>query len=321
VKLTVIIPIYNVEEYLKECINSIIAEEIKSLEIIGVNDGSTDKSLDILKKIKAQNKNINIKIINQKNSGISVARNKGLKEAKGEYVYFIDSDDFLQKNGLKILLKEIEKEDADIIRGDYVEYYDEKKIIRVNKIQNNMSEGREYLIENRHNFIPMVWNSIYRTSFLKKNNLKFMENILNEDVEFNFKACYLAEKIIEKKVFMYNYRQRNNSIMSAESLLEKRKIEFIKSSYEVANSLNKFLMEKKEKNKILKKMVFRYYFNIFTLSNKFKLELKKIDFILKKLKVKNLLKVAPSIKDKRNVYLMCWFPYYFFNRRYKKRRR
>ena len=317
-RLSVIVPVYNVEKYLEECINSIINERIEKMEIIVINDGSTDNSLEILKKIKKTKRESNLKIIEQENSGISVARNKGIEAARGEYLYFIDSDDFLEKNGLKLLLEEIIVKNADIIRGNYVEYYSENRIIKQNKMKDTELKGREYLIKRQHTFVPMVWNCIYKRKFLLKNNLKFRIGILNEDVEFNFRAIYLAEKIVEKEVIMYNYRKREASIMSKDSLTETRKLEFLNSLYEVGTSLNKFLKKYNEKNKKIKKMVFRYYFNIFSLANRYNLELNKIDFLLKKLKVKELWSVAPTIKDKRNVFFMCWFPYYFYKRRYKK---
>lgn len=112
--VSVIIPVYNVENYLKECLDSVLNQTYKNIEVIVINDGSTDKSLHILEDYSS--KFNNIKIIDQENSGQSVARNKGLENAKGKYIYFLDSDDYILPDTLKKLIKKLEMNNLDIIR-------------------------------------------------------------------------------------------------------------------------------------------------------------------------------------------------------------
>ena len=109
--ISVIVPVYNSEKYLKECINSILHQTYENIEIIIINDGSTDNSLLISQELQKEDKRI--KIINQKNSGVSYSRNKGIQEATGEYIMFVDSDDFIVQNYIELMYKEITKNNYD----------------------------------------------------------------------------------------------------------------------------------------------------------------------------------------------------------------
>ena len=120
--VSVIIPIYNTGKYLKQCMDSIINQSLKGIEIICVNDGSTDNSLDILKEYS------NIKIINQKNQGLSIARNTGLKYANGEYIYFCDSDDFLQLDALENLYLFAKHNNLDVLYFDGIAFFESEEL-------------------------------------------------------------------------------------------------------------------------------------------------------------------------------------------------
>ena len=116
-KISVVVPVFNSEKYLEKCIDSIINQTYKNIEIILINDGSSDKSEEICNSYLKTYKNI--KLINQSNSGVSVARNNGLKSSTGDYVLFVDSDDWLEKDMLEIMVKEIDNFDIDIVRCEY----------------------------------------------------------------------------------------------------------------------------------------------------------------------------------------------------------
>lgn len=120
IKVSVIRPVYNVENYLEEYLNSAVNQTLKEIEIIAINDGSTDCSLEILNKYKSKYKNFSI--INQENRGLSGARNSGLRVSKGKYVYFLDSDDYINKDAMEICYKEAEKDKLDIVTFDEVHF-------------------------------------------------------------------------------------------------------------------------------------------------------------------------------------------------------
>ena len=120
-ELSIIIPCYNVEKYIDECINSVLEQDVNSYEILLINDGSTDNTLNILESYR---KNSKIKVINQQNGGLSKARNIGLLNAKGEYILFLDSDDFIEKKSLNKILEFIKKNSLDILAFNFFIYYD-----------------------------------------------------------------------------------------------------------------------------------------------------------------------------------------------------
>ena len=124
IKISVIIPVYNVEKYIIECIESIINQTFKDIEIIVVNDGSKDNSIKIVEEYLSDKR---LKIINKENRGLSSARNKGMKIARGEYIYFIDSDDFINEDVLEVLYKNLESERFDIIFSNFSFYNDKTK--------------------------------------------------------------------------------------------------------------------------------------------------------------------------------------------------
>ena len=128
-KISVVVPIYNVEEYLEECLKSIEVQTFTSYEVLLVNDGSTDSSLKILQEYAKNHKNI--KIINQKNQGVSVARNTGLKSSFSKYITFIDSDDWLEPNTFAEALKIIKQDNPDIVLTSYYDVYDKEWVKNV----------------------------------------------------------------------------------------------------------------------------------------------------------------------------------------------
>lgn len=233
-KLSIVIPVYQVEEYVEKCLKSCIEQNVSTdeFEIIIVNDGSKDNSLQIVERVIKGHHNITL--VSQENSGLSIARNNGLALAKGEFVWFIDSDDWIEERCLERILP-ILKEDVDICQLSYRLVYDEpsKNIdLFVNNIISGMS-GKDVTIKGG---LPAPAQfCIYKRSFLLNNNLKFVPGILHEDIEFKPRAVYLAKKIVVDRMVSYNYYQRCiGSITSSFSL--KR----VKSYLEANNSLYMF---------------------------------------------------------------------------------
>lgn len=217
-KLSVVIPIYNVEQYLEECLESIYKLNIKK-EVILVNDESPDNSYKIIEKYKKLYYEETI-VINQKNKGLSGARNSGLKVASGEYIAFIDSDDFIDTKKYEEFFKKGQKEDLDIILGTYIKYKDGKYLERYKRNSNinllGVITGKEFFEKSikMNSFREEVWDDVYKREFLLKNDLKFKEGLLHEDTLFSIQALIKARKVKYIDIPFYIYRQREGSIMS-----------------------------------------------------------------------------------------------------------
>lgn len=239
-KVSIIVPVYNAEKYLSQCIESIINQTYKNLEIILVNDGSKDNSEFICKEY--QKKDFRIKLISDINHGVSYARNQGLKDSVGEYVLFVDSDDNINENYVYSLMEKTLEDDYDIVISGYKEFG--KEVINV-----VLSEEKEDLLTGTlrkdYKFLEMFlitpWVKLYKTSIIKKYNIKFPEDFrIGEDQVFNL--LYL--KYVKKYKFinkpLYNYiRQNNKSLTSIRNieayncevkLLKKKKEFFYKNN-------------------------------------------------------------------------------------------
>lgn len=211
-KITVIVPVYNEEKYLEQCLDSIINQTYKNLEIILVDDGSTDSSLEICKKYKKIDKRI--KVIHKENGGLSSARNAGLDAAHGKFIMFCDSDDYYVPKSCEILLKEINKKKADYVVGNYIHcredgtwwdkpIFDQEQYKNF-KININDHEKSFYIMSSS------VCNKMFRRSFLRKHQLRFVEGIPAEDAIFTMYCFMKAERTYYVKDIMYAYRQRNS---------------------------------------------------------------------------------------------------------------
>lgn len=217
IKISVIIPVYNVEEYIEQCVESVINQTLKEIEIIIVNDGTQDNSMKRIERFLSDKRII---IINKGNGGLSSARNAGLEIARGEYISFVDSDDFIEENMLKELYNGSEK--ADIVFSN-VMLYDEitKKIKKRMKLNYKLSKENKGFYFWRY-MGTEIWNKIYKRNFLKKEDIKFIENIIYEDIPFGLYSLFLAPKVKYIDKYHYCYRiNRENSIMNMEHKKEK----------------------------------------------------------------------------------------------------
>ena len=212
IAISVLIPAYNAEKYLEKCIKSITGQSLKNIEIIIVNDGSTDKTLDILEKLRKSDNRI--EVINQTNKGVSVARNNALKYVKGEYILWIDSDDWIDE-GLEEIYNKSKKEDADIVVMDYWrEENGEKKYVEDKIVENNIEYINEITLGKSTGYL---WNKLIKTSLYRENGINFPENIkCGEDRVILPKLLYFSKKIIKLNKAYYHY------IFNPESLSKKK---------------------------------------------------------------------------------------------------
>lgn len=214
--LSVIIPIYNVEKYLTKCIESVINQTYKNIEIILVNDGSTDNSKEIIDKYSSIDSRI--KVINKKNGGLSDARNVGIELAKGEYITFLDSDDWIELNMYEKLYKYIKQENADIVQCSYQKVYDEEVNNQKNKEEVNIMSGEKSLY-NLGEKTVVVWNKIYKRELF--NDIRFPKGKYHEDEFTIYKVLYKANKIVDLNLPLVYYRQREDSIMNSKFNLKR----------------------------------------------------------------------------------------------------
>ena len=210
-KFSLIIPAYNVEKYIKKCLDSVLNQTYNDYEIIIINDGSTDNTSKLLESYKSNKK---IKIINQENKGLSNARNTGVSNAKGDYILFIDSDDFIEKELLEILNKTIK--DEDLVRF-HIRILDEtNKIIKEYKEEtfNNLNGIEAFNKLSKYNLVELAVCYAYKKDTFLKNNYKFEEKTYHEDFGLIPYIIISSKKVTSINYIGYNYLQRKNSIMN-----------------------------------------------------------------------------------------------------------
>lgn len=235
-KVSVIIPVYNVEKYLSECVDSVLHQSYQNFEIILVDDGSKDKSGEICDKYASSDSRISV--IHKENGGASSARNVGMDSANGEYIFFLDSDDRIENTALEKLLTAITENDCDIAFCQA--YAIDEDTERVNK--SNYGYHRDYGSGSAQSFFSemvkykefhvAVWMLLYKRAFLKKNKLRFVEGIMYEDCIFSFQVYSLAEKAVHVNEYLYYRRYRDNSVMTSKKT-EKNFVSAVRAYYEV----------------------------------------------------------------------------------------
>lgn len=218
--LSVIVPVYNGEKYIKECLESITNQTYKDLQIIVINDGSTDNTKSIISNMSM--KDMRIEVINRENKGASSARNLGLKYIKQDFVTFVDCDDTLERDMYECLMKFFYEDNYDIVHCGYkrVGKIGEKLVNGTGKIyiQENF-EALKNLISGRM-FVGSLWNKIYRINLI--NDIKFDETLkINEDILFNYKAFKKCKKSVFIDIAKYNYIEREDSTCNSTKNLKK----------------------------------------------------------------------------------------------------
>lgn len=209
--ISVIIPVFNVEQYISQCLDSILASTYRSLEVICINDASTDKSLEIL--IQYKKKDDRIILVNcQKNGGQATARNKGIDIAKGSYIAFVDSDDYVAPNFFESLYRKIKKDQTDIsVCGFYIQETNEKRTEETISVKRTILTEKEWWEAYRHKhsvFSNCVWNKLYKADCFKEN--RFVSGKIYEDTEIQHNL--ISNRIISViPDCLYYYRKRDDS--------------------------------------------------------------------------------------------------------------
>lgn len=262
IKVSIVVPIYNVEKYLNQCLKSIKKQTLKEIEIICVDDGSTDKSLDIVKKYALKDKRF--KYFTKENSGYGNSMNLGFEHALGEYIGIVESDDYIDSHMFEDLYNIAKKNDAEIVKSDYYEFQTEKskkfdyiKTVHIPYLYNkilNPSEETEIF-----HFRMNTWTGIYKNSFIKKNNIRHNETpgASYQDNGFWFKTLALTTRIYYVDKAYYYYRQDNPN----SSINNKKKVFCMCDEYA---HIREFLDSNDIlKSNFLKVFLIKKYFNYF----------------------------------------------------------
>lgn len=241
-KISIIVPVYNVERYLNQCIDSILAQDYSFFEVILVNDGSSDSSEHICDKYQLQDSRI--KVIHQKNAGPSAARNAGIGHATGDYLYFMDSDDYIHPQLLSTCIPYINDYNPNIIQFSFcrVNHNGEMLSELILKTEHLHKDLRKY--GRKHEFKPYTWIYLIKRSIVSQNDILFSTNLhLAEDAEFILKCMFFSQNLQTIPRVLYYYRQRENSIMTQGDSYEKALLHL-----HLAEQLTRFFYEQKGEN-------------------------------------------------------------------------
>lgn len=212
IKYSFIVPVYNTEKFLKKCLDSLVNQTYKDFEIIVVNDGSTDKSSNIISKYQKKYKNIIV--TNKENEGLSMARNRGVQKSSGKYIIFVDSDDYVSNK----LLEEVDKkiDDSDILRFQIAT--EDEEYTKINEYHEEGFESMcgydafKYL--SSYHFVEPAWCYVIRRDYYIKNKFSFKKDVYHEDFGLIPYVIYKARKVKSIDFIGYYYIQRNGSIMN-----------------------------------------------------------------------------------------------------------
>ena len=211
-KVSLIIPVYNVENYIEKCLDSVVNQTLKDMEIIIVNDGSQDKSKQKIEKYLK--KYSSIKYLEKENGGLSDARNYGMPHATGEYIAFLDSDDYVEKTMYEEMYNIAKKENADMVECDFVWEYPNKKREDIGEIYHSKKE----MIEKGH---VVAWNKLIKREIIEKTKIIFPVGLRYEDMEFFYKLVPYIDKVSFVKKCFVHYVQRENSIANTQNIRTK----------------------------------------------------------------------------------------------------
>ncbi len=208
-KVSVIVPVYNVENYIEKCLESLVNQTLEDIEIVVVNDGSTDNSESIIKKY-TEKYNEKIKYVVKENGGLSDARNYGMQYASGEYITFLDSDDYVDVTIYEKMYKKAIEEECDFVECDFIWKYDNKEV-----------KDCGYIYKDKHEMLAnarvVAWNKLIKKELLDRLQIEFPKGLRYEDVEFFYKLLPYINKFGFVKEYLIFYIQRGNSIVNTQN--------------------------------------------------------------------------------------------------------
>lgn len=260
-KVSVIIPVYNSEKYLKECIESALNQTLKDIEIICVDDGSTDKSFDVLNRYKIKDKRVIL--ITGENCGQGEARNKALDAAAGEYIYFLDSDDYIERNLLEECVKILDSTGAGLVCFNTEVIGD--KSLRLFK------RAEKYALLKFSGLLPLsgdvrdtlnvyLWNKVFRADIIERYNLRFPKDLCYEDISFSKSYFLMTDNIYMDMRRFYHYRVHEGSVMAETYKTKEAILDHFRNWYVILNNISSdkelFLASKDA----LEKWFWDYYF-------------------------------------------------------------
>lgn len=287
IKLTVAVAIYNIEKYLPKCLESLLNQSVKdNYEILLINDGSTDKSLRICEEFLT--KGLKAEIVTKKNEGLSSVRNLAISKAKGKYIFFIDGDDWIEKNTIEIIFNNISEWDMLIFGFNWIF---SKGLVEDIRFKTNEVLTKD--IENeifKNNVNTAVWNKVFKKDIILKNNLKFLELKGAEDYIFIYDYLSKCQKIKKISISLYNYNQRENSLSS-----EKKEYFYI-NTLKVYEELIK--KNKKQEDYFIKYILESYVYLIREYNKKNK-KLKNIEIEESRKNIENFLKIKKIVFNKK----------------------
>lgn len=240
--ISVVVPVYNISRLIERCVVSLINQTYRNLEIILVNDGSTDNSGAICDELSKRDERI--KVIHKTNGGLSDARNCGIRNSTGDYISFVDGDDYVVKDAYEKIAEKIIEFDPEVVVANATKIDMDSQtgasLMKPKRIEGKLVKGIDYFAESIRDGTMAVcaWLSICRRDFLVGNNLFFKENILHEDTHWTLRMLLCAERLIYFDFKFYNYMVREGSIMTAKDKT-KNGIDIINTCYELEDLFNK----------------------------------------------------------------------------------
>lgn len=259
-KVTIVIPVYNSEKYIGRCLDSIINQTYNDVDVLVINDGSKDKSKEVVEKY--QSKYANIKLINQENIGVAKTRNKAIRLSKTKYIMFIDNDDYIDRDYIETYINKIEQTNSDIVMGGYKRVNVDEKILFKQKLLN--TNWSKYIV-----LAP--WAKIYNREFLIKNNIEFLDYGIGEDVYFNLVAFAKNPKIEIIDYIGYNWFFNTKSVSNTSQ-------KGLNQDVDIRVVLDKILNKYEKIDELMKYYIVRYFIWYMLFSGKNSSSKKFIDY-------------------------------------------
>lgn len=308
VLVSIIVPIYNVEDYLEKCIESLLDQTYRNIEILLIDDGSTDNSGRMCDSYAE--KNNKIRVVHKKNGGLSDARNAGINIAQGDFFAFVDSDDYVEKNYIRAMLDCAIKYDADIVTCQYEKVWNDLPQYHVNESTSCIFSSKDALLDlfsDKSSIYPMAWNKLYAKELFISNDVRYPFGKIHEDEFTTYKLIFYAKKIVMVNDILYFYRERPESIMQKQ--FNKNRLVLMDALEEMTRFIDENcpMLSLEVKSNNANKLYCLYSDCAF-----FKGEKKDLVFIKKQLKETGFSKLKLSKKRKLQLFIAVFMPIVFY---------